>query len=295
MTIHEQRGNALKDLVEAFSAFLETVPPGSVRLAAVTGGGARNAIPISASILAWAKPADALQLMKHFRSSEVGEAFIEKVDAAIRQDAGLTPRVEATIIEDVLLAGNFHGPFDADSAGRILRLLTKLPHGVAEWDGDPANKRPALSSNLGIARTSTDQLHLTLMARNVHGDVALSFLQRKIEEGLMKAELGANFDCISVSSGWDGTSGENRVIQAMRNAYSRVLGREPVVTSIHAGIECGEFAILRPSLQQGSAGPTIKGGHTVNEMILIETVEPAYQFLLETLRELALTGGAPRH
>lgn len=40
--------------------------------------------------------------------------------------------------------------------------------------------------------------------------------------------------------------------------YEQVLGKKPVVTTIHAGLECAQFINLDPRLKVVSIGPTIK-------------------------------------
>ena len=58
------------------------------------------------------------------------------------------------------------------------------------------------------------------------------------------------------------------------------------VDVIHAGLECGIFAKKFPFLEAVSFGPTIKGPHSPNEIVEIESVEKTWQALLLALQNL---------
>ncbi len=61
---------------------------------------------------------------------------------------------------------------------------------------------------------------------------------------------------------------------------------EPVVRAIHAGLECGLFLEKYPKLDMISFGPTIKGAHSPDERIHIETTDKFWRLLLDVLENV---------
>ena len=70
-----------------------------------------------------------------------------------------------------------------------------------------------------------------------------------------------------------------------KDVYKDLFKTEPEVKAIHAGLECGLFLQKYPDLDMISFGPTIKGAHTPEERIEIETVGKFWKFLLELLEK----------
>jgi dipeptidase D len=62
--------------------------------------------------------------------------------------------------------------------------------------------------------------------------------------------------------------------------------KEPVVTAIHAGLECGLFLAKYPGLDMVSFGPTIKGAHSPDERIEIGSVDKFWKHLVAVLERI---------
>jgi dipeptidase D len=69
-------------------------------------------------------------------------------------------------------------------------------------------------------------------------------------------------------------------------SYRKLFGTEPVVRSIHAGLECGLFLAKNPGLDMISIGPTIKGAHSPGERIHIGTVGKFWKHLTDLLEQI---------
>jgi dipeptidase D len=287
MEIHQKRGNAIRDLTGALSEYLASHPGHKIEVASITGGTARNALAEDSSILIWAPLDEAKALAAHFSDDSMKERFRENVDAKIREEKKREPVLEARIETDRHIFSHFQDPMAPDSSAKVLELLLAIPHGVALWDGDAQNQRPALSNNLGLISTSGDQLKITCMARHIDFKIAQDYLERELREVAKSTKAHLNTVCTGTSTGWIGNGeAENPAIRAMAAAF-RENSIEPTVTSIHAGIECGEFNKKVPHLAQAAAGPSIRGGHTTGELIITRTVEPMRRVLNSTLRQLA--------
>jgi len=73
-------------------------------------------------------------------------------------------------------------------------------------------------------------------------------------------------------------------VKSTSEAYRRLFGREPKVLAIHAGLECGLIGEKYPGMDMISFGPTIKGAHSPDERLKIETVPMFWDLILEVLR-----------
>jgi dipeptidase D len=86
--------------------------------------------------------------------------------------------------------------------------------------------------------------------------------------------------------GWTPNPSSN-TLDISRKCYEELFGVEPIVRSIHAGLECGLFLEKFPDLDMISFGPTLKGVHSPDEKIEIASVEKFWRFLTELLTGLA--------
>ena len=69
-------------------------------------------------------------------------------------------------------------------------------------------------------------------------------------------------------------------------SYRKLFGKEAEVRAIHAGLECGLFYEKFPGIDMISFGPTIKGAHTPEERINIETTSMFWNLLLDVLENI---------
>ena len=59
-----------------------------------------------------------------------------------------------------------------------------------------------------------------------------------------------------------------------------------MVDVIHAGLECGLFAMKIPGLDAVSIGPAMADVHTASERLSIESAGRVYEYLVELLSKL---------
>jgi len=72
----------------------------------------------------------------------------------------------------------------------------------------------------------------------------------------------------------------------MVDLYKKLYGEEPVVQTIHAGLECGYLMSKKPELDIVSFGPNICDIHTTEERISVSSVERTYKYVVEILNSL---------
>jgi dipeptidase D len=79
---------------------------------------------------------------------------------------------------------------------------------------------------------------------------------------------------------------DSSVAKIAAESYKRLFDNEPLIKSIHAGLECGLFLEKYPELDMVSFGPTIRGAHSPDERINIATVEKFWKLLVDVLENI---------
>jgi dipeptidase D len=80
---------------------------------------------------------------------------------------------------------------------------------------------------------------------------------------------------------------DSKALAVVREVYRKRWGKEPIVTAIHAGLECGLLGQKIPGLDMVSFGPHIEGAHSPDERVHVPSVERFWGALAETLDRLS--------
>ena len=72
----------------------------------------------------------------------------------------------------------------------------------------------------------------------------------------------------------------------MHKVYAEVLGYEPVIKVIHAGLECGLLKKIYPNIDMVSIGPTIENAHSPDEKVHIPAVQTYWRLLTKVLAQI---------
>jgi dipeptidase D len=262
--IHLQRGNAVQLLARMLHA---AEPPGFI--AGIEGGNKHNAIPREA----WATVV--------IPEGATGD-FFARLDAQLeRVKAEFSvpePRMEMSVgevpVPDTV--------WSADASARVLRLVVALPHGVTAMSNDI----PGLvetSTNLAAVKSADGTLEVLMSSRSSVAS-GLDWIRGKIEAVAVLA--GAKVDHHDGYPGWKPDL-DSKLLGVVRSVHGRVLGSEPHVEAIHAGLECGLIGEMVPGMDMVSIGPQIEFPHSPNERVKVDSVGRFYDLLTETLKELA--------
>ena len=262
--IHLQRGNAVQLLARMLDA---AGLPGWV--ADIEGGNKHNAIPREAwvtVVIPEGKGGDFFaRLEEQFQNV--------KAEYAV-PDPGMALKVEAAPMPETV--------WTAEAGALALRFIVALPHGVFAMSNDI----PGLvetSNNLAAVKRRDGKLAILLSTRSSVAS-ALAGLRGRIEAvaTLAGAEVGHH----DGYPGWKPDLG-SRLLGVVRSVHERVLGFEPHVSAIHAGLECGLIGKMVPGMDMISIGPQIEFPHSPSERVKVATVGRFYELLTETLKELA--------
>ena len=263
--IHRGFGNSIKIL----NRFLWNADQRfKIRLSFIFGGKARNAIPREAEALIMA-PSGSLELIRVYFESFV--QIIKGEMALVEPD--LTMTLEEEGVPEFAMRRKFQR--------KLFKALYACPHGVISM----SQAIPGLvetSSNLAsIRQTGEDTMEIVTSQRSSVESAKQDIADRM---GSLFKLMGAS---IKHSGGYPGWKPDisSEVLKISEKVYQQLFNKEPDVKAIHAGLECGLFLQKYPDLDMISFGPTIKGAHTPDERIRIDTVDKFWLFLLEMLKQ----------
>ncbi len=170
---------------------------------------------------------------------------------------------------------------DRLSQSRLINALYACPHGIL-----------AMSTRMpGLVETSTNLASVKFKAGNT---IEITTSQRSdLESGKLDAAymVESVFKMIDADvrhgEGYPGwvPNPSSELLNITRTSYIKLFETEPIVRSIHAGLECGLFLEKFPGLDMISFGPTLRGVHSPDEKINIQTVDKFWRLLLEVIAQ----------
>ena len=170
---------------------------------------------------------------------------------------------------------------NAADTKRIVQLLLSVPNGVQAMSHD-IEGLVETSLNLGILNLLEDKLQFSFSIRSAVAS-AKTALMRKTR---MVAEA---FGC-EVSVHGDYPAWEFKRESAFRDElvaiYKEMTGEEPIVETMHAGVECGLLASKLPGLDAVSIGPEMHDIHTPKERLGIASTERIYNYVIKVIESM---------
>ncbi|WIM83365.1 aminoacyl-histidine dipeptidase [Gallibacterium anatis] len=259
--IHLNRGNAIKLLAKTLEKVLTKV---SFRLAEISGGSVRNAIPREAFATVLISSASVEKFKQEWQL--LSQQLIEALSHAEKQ---INFALEEATAEQGL---------SERQSQILLDLINALPNGVIRFS-DVLPDVVETSISLGVLETKAEQIKLTLLARslNDHGQDDVVSLVRSV---CRLADADVVFS--GRYPGWEPQADAN-IVKRTKTLYDRILGKESVIKVIHAGLECGLINKVYPNMEMVSIGPTILGAHSPDERCHIPAVAVYWQLLTELL------------
>lgn len=239
-----------------------------LRLAEITGGNLRNAIAREAFAtftIPKRHKADFHALVKTLSDDISGELKTNEPSLSIELSEAIMP-------EQLLEYG---------LQQRLLNALYACPHGVLAMSPDIPNLVET-STNLASVKMTPEEIVVSTSQRS-----SLESGKRDVAD--MVASVfhlaGAKVKHGDGYPGWK-PNVNSEILAVMRKAYTRLFQEEPKVLAIHAGLECGLIGEKYPGIDMISYGPTIKGAHSPDEGIKIDTVQKFWDLTLEVLKNI---------
>jgi dipeptidase D len=80
---------------------------------------------------------------------------------------------------------------------------------------------------------------------------------------------------------------DSKLNKLAKKVYQDLFHEEVDIQAIHAGLECAYFSDYFPEMEVISFGPDIKGGHSPDERLRVESVSKIWKILTELLKQLS--------
>lgn len=262
--IHKQRGNSHKMMGRLLYHIAREIP---FRLVSVSGGSKDNVIALdtSAELLADKEQAAAIldmasDMAKIWKAEFMGE------------EPGLTVDTEVSEVSGCRA-------FDEASTEHVITYLELCPNGLVEFSRKLEGVVET-SLNTGVVETKENCVRTVCMIRS---SVESRKHQLKEQMELCAKASGGAGRVVGEYPAWqyDPNSELRRI---MVDTYRELYGNEPVVSVIHAGLECGLFLGKRSDLDCVSCGPNVLDVHSVNEKLEIASTQRSWDYLKAVLK-----------
>ena len=253
--IDKGRRNAIKALAMGLSMVED------ICIVSMSGGNADNAIPRSAECV--------------FLAGDVQSVNFEKV---LKAEFG---EIEGDMVVDFArIPGDFLS-CDEESSRTILSLINECPSGVIRMMED-IEGLVETSLNLGILNMKDDKMEISFSVRSAVGKEKIKLADRLHE---IADAHGASYGMHGDYPAWEYRK-ESHLRDVMCETYRDMYGKEPVVMTIHAGLECGIFSDKMEGLDCVSIGPDNFDIHTTEERLSISSTVRVWEYLLEVLKRV---------
>jgi len=264
--IHVGLGNANKIITRYLWTLLQECP---LRLASIDGGNLRNAIAREAKAIAGVPTANKEKVSVWLNVLQANiSAELAEVDKNVKLSVNSVEKPAHCI--------------DVKTGTNLLNALYAMPHGVMGMSHKIDN----------LVETSTN---LASLKMNENETITVTTSQRSSTESL-KVDVSNQVTAVLLQAGAEvcGTDGypgwtanpDSTILGISKAIYKNLFGQTPDIYARHFGLECGLFIEKNQKLDMISCGPTIRGAHSPDERLEIETVGKWWKFLLELLKAI---------
>ncbi len=163
---------------------------------------------------------------------------------------------------------------DRASGLKVLQLLHIIPHGVDKM----STRMPGqvnTSSNLAWVSVSPEKVEIFTSQRSSIISELEELTLRVTDAALL---AGGTSESLKKYPPW-APNPSSPLLDKCMALYKDVSGKEPVVETIHAGLECGLIGAKYPGMDMISIGPTIQSPHTPEERLYVPSLAPFRDFL----------------
>ncbi len=264
--INKQRGNAIKILARFLWDQKKKNP---LYIKSIIGGNLHNAIPREATAI-FAVP---------FKEKENVRVDLNQYVATIEKELPHEKDFEIEM-SSTDSAGTILNPTQTNA---IIDALYACPHGVMEMSRD-IEGLPETSTNLASVKMPDAKTIVIATSQRSSAESKKHDIKNRVET--VFALSGAQ--CIKHSDGYPGwkPNMNSHIKDVVVESYKKLFNQDPIVSAIHAGLECGLFLEKYPQLDMISIGPDIFDNHSPAEKCRISTVDKFWKHLVLILESI---------
>ena len=261
-----ERGNANSLQGRVLDAMLQV---SEIGIYDIQGGLADNAIPRECElkcIVAEENVAKVQQAVEELEKDLQAELCVKDPDVKITFEIGSVQKEKC---------------LDQASCEKVMRVLLAMPNGVQAMSAD-IKGLVQTSLNNGIMKLEEEQFVIVTSVRSSIASEKQALI-KKISA--VTALAGGAARVFSDYPGW-AYKADSVVRDKCIEVYREMYGKEPIVRTIHAGLECGLLLEKRPDLDCVSMGPDMCSIHTTEEKLSISSTERVWEYLCKLLAVL---------
>ncbi|MHC6180632.1 aminoacyl-histidine dipeptidase [Clostridium sp. JNZ X4-2] len=171
---------------------------------------------------------------------------------------------------------------DGDTTKNIINFLYLIPNGVQSMSMDIEGLVES-SLNLGVVQTKEDSAEIISSIRSSVRSLKENIFNTIVTiGGFTNAKVAAE----SAYPEWK-YNPDSKIREVFIEVYEKLFGKKPLVSAIHAGLECALFEEkFKGQLDMISLGPTMFGVHTADEHLSIPSTQRTWKYLVEVLKTL---------
>lgn len=261
--IHKGRLNAIK----AIARIMHRAP--EFMITALNGGTKRNVIPSEATISFCVRSEEAETLV----------SVVEQAEKELKREYSITdPGLEITLTREK------KGPKEA--------VKTKCSHSVIEAIYlTPCNVQSMSAAISGVVETSNNVAIVTLdekeftIISSCRSLVESSKFETAYQVAAAAEAFGFKIEIKGSYPGW-APDPSSKLEKALEDAYKEYYNSDPIVTCIHAGLECGIINSKVEGMDSVSIGPNLFDVHSTNEKLDAESAERTLGFIKYFLEKI---------
>ena len=238
------------------------------RLNSFDGGNKHNAIPREAFAKIAIEKSDIEKLKE----------FTNNISDALKGELYSKETNLEVVLDEV---GKFDYAMTDDLKSRLINSFNAAPTGVIRMSPD-IKTLVQTSLNFAVVTTSEDSIDILTSQRSL----------RESEKFAITDKVNSLFELAGAdvvnSDGYPAWQPDinSKLVKTSVEIYKNMYGSEPIIETIHAGLECGLVGEKYPGMDMISFGPTLKEVHTPNEKIQISTVAKCWDLLKAIIENL---------
>ena len=263
--IHTGRANAIKVMARVLAKLPQNTSP--FQLAEIRGGSIRNAIP-----------REAVAILVFNGEPHAFESEVEKLNILLKEELFIAEPNLKLFLES---SEKPQSIFTLESTEKVIHLLNALPNGVIR-NSDVIKNVVESSLSIGVLKTEDHSVKGTILVRSLiesGKDYVTELLTSVANLAGAKTEFSAPYP------GWKPVN-DSSILNLTQKHYAAVLGKQPDIKVIHAGLECGLLKEHYPNIEMISLGPTIRNAHSPDEKVQISTVTTYWNVLVNVLADI---------
>ncbi|GAK60722.1 aminoacyl-histidine dipeptidase [Candidatus Vecturithrix granuli] len=265
--INAQRANAIQVIARMADILTRQ---GDLRFQSIQGGTVGNAIPRDAEAIIF--------FPEHLVDQNI--RCVADVQNVLRSEYAQTDP-ELTLDLTAYAEVQDNRAMSAACTRKAVDFLLALPHGPAAMSAE-IPEFVETSNNLAKVRVADGRLYvLSTQRSNV-------FSRQQAHTNRIEALArlaGAEAKSSEGSQPWE-ANWNSPLAEACRKVYKRRFRKEPKITIIHAGLECGMIGTKIAGMDMISFGPTIQNPHSPSERIHLASIGKVWDLLIGLLKDM---------